>query len=444
MKKILILIVFLLVGFIYFFKLNNDITLKKEYLNIKYEKVGKKQAGLRAVFNNDKVGLIKEKTNEVVVDVKYDNLYFLPNNLILTQLNNKFGLLDENGKEILKPIYDGSRDLNSNLILLNNNRKLSIFNIETKEEIILNADEILKIDNKYILAKKQGNYGIIDFEGKEVIPFEYKYLQLFIEGFTIAVNKEDKLGYINEKNEFTLKEGYQYIFEFSGNYAIAIKNEKYGMIDKTGKEVIPFEYDNLFKIAENRYGAKTTEGVILLDNNGDKINNEVYELLGKISENKIPMKKNGKYGIIDIDGKEIINPKYLEIGEFKNNLAIVLDFEVKKYGVINDKGDYVIPPEYLYIKSRTFDYFITGDEHGEEKLFNKEGKKIILSSNEVNFLNEKVALGNKYLSDEVEIIIMINGKEKILKEKKGNIVLINLEEIIIKKEGKYEIISLKI
>ena len=132
------------------------------------------------------------------------------------------------------------------------------------------------------------------------------------------------------------------------------------------------------------------------------------------------------------------------MGEFNNNLAIVLDSEVKKYGVINDKGDYVIPPEYLYIKGRTSSYFIAGDEHGEEKLLNKDGKKIILSSNEVNFLNEKVALGNGYLSDEVEIIIMINGKEKILKEKKGNIVLINLEEIIIKKEGRYEIISLNI
>ena len=29
MKKVLILIVFLLVGFIYFFKLNNDVSLKK-------------------------------------------------------------------------------------------------------------------------------------------------------------------------------------------------------------------------------------------------------------------------------------------------------------------------------------------------------------------------------------------------------------------------------
>lgn len=57
--------------------------------------------------HGDKVGF-KNENGELVIPYKYDDAmqYEVENEPIVVKLNNKWGLVDENGNEVCKPMFD--------------------------------------------------------------------------------------------------------------------------------------------------------------------------------------------------------------------------------------------------------------------------------------------------------------------------------------------------
>lgn len=148
------------------------------------------------------------------------------------------------------------------------------------------ADDYLKTDELDELTRN-GKHGVINEEGNITIPFEYDYAFLFNKNnITLAV-KNGKVGAINTENEIIIPFEYEiasYRSSYDGElrvlttqhdfyyYGVVIleKNGKLGVVNENNDIIISFEYDEIF-LLDNTFHAYNSKGALEFDINGNLI-----------------------------------------------------------------------------------------------------------------------------------------------------------------------------
>ena len=150
---------------------------------------------------------------------KYENIAVNRNYFLMYE--NKYGVIDKSGNEIIKPQYDIIQIPNPEkpvfICMKNYNSKTDeyvseIFN-EKGEEIFTDfyrveginiaepTDEIF-YQKEVLKYKENGKYGLVDFEGKKITKAKYDDIQSleYKEGM-ILVKEKNKYGIINIKGQ---------------------------------------------------------------------------------------------------------------------------------------------------------------------------------------------------------------------------------------------------
>jgi hypothetical protein len=311
-------------------------TLKNtiEYLNAK-----KKQKNLMIALAGAKYAYLDNSNNFVVPFRIYDfaDVFGLGRKAIVAN-KGKYGIIDEHGKILLPLEYDfiEQPSLYSNYA--------NTF-LATKQNVITVFDENLNVipingivsywewDGNIFVVNKEKKIGLIDFDGKQTIPFLYDTLYNEhsvprIPGF--IAKKDNFYGFISRKNEIIQPFNYKYIYSVkNGNVVYVDKNNKVGIFHKDGKIMIPFEYDAIHSAW---------------------INYEYLEKEFPNTENIFIVEKDGKIGTIDGENNEIIPIIYDGLSgwvEYGPEAFFVKNNE--KYGIISYKGEIIIPIEYEYV-----------------------------------------------------------------------------------------------
>lgn len=241
-----------------------------------------------------------------------------------------------------------------------------------------------------VSKKKPDSYeyisGVIDKTGKLVIPMEYQYVGLIYEGL-INVQKDNKFGFINIKNEMVIPAIYNDASAFGDGLApVALEEGKHGYINKENVFVIAPQYvdadnfrDGYAVVYKSKGGSKI--GGRKMDDERGVINTEgkmiVEPLYGYIDiRNKgkfFIVSKNDKYGLLDNTGKAILPLEYKKINEFNEKGYAVVEKSDGTKGLINTSGSFLINPEYneLY-----YNYY-----NPEILIAKKQGKYSLLDEN---------------------------------------------------------------
>lgn len=215
--------------------------------------------------------LIKKDEKEIVYDACWDSLLYV-------KLDNKYGLINLDGKEITPCKYDN----------------LTLF---TKYEYLFKTE----LDDKF---------GLINFDGKEIIPCKYSDLIEF--GDAIKVKSNDKYGLVTYacgvKEIIPCKYDDFILVEYDDEFIIKSKsNDKYGLIVEE-EEILPCMFDKLetnewgmVKVQrDNLWRYYTTYGTIVT---------EYYEDIEYYYDENNPTfaaKLNGKWGYINETGDLLI------------------------------------------------------------------------------------------------------------------------------------------
>ena len=312
-RGILILISFLFIVFV-----GNAQT------NEKYDKVFDLSDGLRLVKQGDKYGYVDE-TGKEVVSVKYNAAKAFSFGYALVKLEDKFYLINKTGQEFSYKFLD--------------KQEMELYRIEVNEKI-----------------------GYFDMKTyKLVTPIKYSYAGTFSEGF--APVRDGQVGFIDETGKEIIQCKYDRVGDFQEGLAEVALNKKSGYIDKTGKEVIPLKY---------RYANNFSEGLARVNLNGkwgyiDKVGNEVipllkYDEVGGYREGLIYVKLNGKYGYVDKTDKMIIPFKYDDAYSFCEGLAAVkLN---GKWGFIDKTDKVIISFKYDEVSYDNSQKVVRGFENG--------------------------------------------------------------------------------
>jgi len=314
----------------------------------------------------------------------------------------KYGVIDNNGKNIIECKYNNI-DRQGDYFIAKNGNRYGVISKTGKTIIPCKYSEVEVVNNCFIV--KKGNlYGVLNTDNKEITPIKYTILmQLDSGNFYVGILTDEraekmrkelkKNHFILDKKMFTTRNWLidRVNLEFINFAEYFYINDfyKYGLLDKSGKVIIPLNYNHGSKVLEyicsnptdsysidyitkciNKYEEvpdfkdglaivhKNGKGV-LIDKTGKEILHSRYYMVN-IYKNVIIADTmpngNGYSGLIDTKGEEIIPLKYSYISDFKNDFAIV-NVEDKnkrrKYGVINIKGQEVLPCVYDDINEYT-------------------------------------------------------------------------------------------
>lgn len=219
---------------------------------------------------------------------------------------------------------------------------------------------------------KNGKYGFINKNrwGETTIPLEYDYASRFKNGFA-EVTIGDKTGKINPEGvaygidtpmediiyDAYFEKLYMEIEDFHEDRAavLSYKTRKWGFINTYGDLVIPAIYDEVAGFKDDRVWVKKGNSCGIIDFAGNEIIPIAYEEITPLDfpETIARVREGGLFGFVNIRGEEIVAPRFEDAGFFSEGMAYVM--KNGKYGFVDKNGKLVIPLRY--------DDVILYDEH---------------------------------------------------------------------------------
>ena len=369
-----------------------------------------------AVYDSNKWGVINSK-GEIVIKPEYDETIIIPNctrdvfictydvdytnNTYKTKvINNKNEIIIEGYDQII-PLEN--YDLNNNLwfendiLAVKKDEKYGLIDFRGRELLKCEYDQIqtLKGNEKSILIKKDNQYGLVDNIGMIIIEPEYKEIQSISDKYEdgyIVVTNDDKYGVIARNKSVVIEPKYQQIAKIKGNDNYVVKeNDKWKIIDKLGNTYLEDKFEQVVSINGVNVIVKNKDKYSVMNLAGEiKLPEEYQEIVYAFDNNYI-VKKDNKYGIINIDGQELVNIEYdsliyrTELGFFEaekteqqDTIFIGNDFNKKIEGILSD-----VNIDLGYIKVR-----INGEHKYYNLKFEEKTNKELLTMNTI-FLDKK-------------------------------------------------------
>lgn len=217
-----------------------------------------------------------------------------------------------------------------------------------------------------------GHYGLIDLQGKDVLPAEWDSLgivqEAVVAGMRLGANWYWHLFDLkgNKKSQHT----YQHIVPVAEGPLPAKRNDRWGYLDASGAEILMCRYDTthafegalarvryqgqegiinreglwqINPVAEHitilsptRFIARIKSGFQLLDEQGTilfETANALKPLIGGIAE----ITPERKWGLIDLNGKRLSFPLYDHISDLQEGLAFIACKEGRR-GILSPDG----------------------------------------------------------------------------------------------------------
>lgn len=230
--------------------------------------------------------------------------------------NNQFGFIDETGKVVVKPLYDLVGEFQFGACMVVQREKFGLISSEGNEILPTEHQYIGIIGQNRISMRGEGLTAMADFNGKCITGFEYGGIFDFSEGLAAAY-KGLQFGYLNEEGKEVIPFQLEFAEPFRTGYALVKQQGKFGLINKQGHFEKKPVYDFCYSY-ENCY---------------------VVNIGGTIYDDHV---SGGKFGILSKDNVELTKPSFDFIGPFdKSGITIVIQGEL--YGSINDKGEITVP-----------------------------------------------------------------------------------------------------
>lgn len=345
-----------------------------------YEDLKSLDNGLMLVTKRESQGIdLRDKTVYNLIDIQgeelfpidYEEINFETGSILSVRYDRKWGLVDILGNIVAEPNYNYKLDFNQGVSSVNVDASPYSQKINLNGEIIVvdeNTGNEVILSNEYywgsnfvnglcIVRSRCQHVGVIDLNGKIVIPTQYKAIHILSNNVIIAKNDNDNCGVFNDSGNIIMDFIYDLIEPQENSfYAIVKKGQTYGIANLETNEVVLFDklkikhMWNLDKYGRCLYSEncifdweyKTWEGGTtgFIDVNGIIIPTGEYEDIYSLNENIVAaICENGEEEFYekyeDEDGKCWIN----------NNDGIIKVNENHSNNSLNEKSVMILSDE---------------------------------------------------------------------------------------------------
>ena len=372
--------------------------------------------------------------------------------------DDKWGIIDSTGNTVIEPMYQ-------EMIIVLNNRKdvfLCTYDVNEKtgeyktkvinrknEEIYTKYDKVEPLENydksgnawyeKDIMrVQKDGKYGLIDIDGKELLNLEYDNIET-LKGLenSIIVTKNGKVGLVNKSGATIINPEYSKIQKFDDDYTkgyITIdQNKKYGLVSYAGSKILENKYEKIdANYGEKQFVIQEKGKQIVINSKGEKVITDGFDKITQINSDGVVFVKDKEYGFMNYDKKVLIKPTYQELKEI--NIGTLKAKKDNKYGIIDINGKEKLEFKYtdLYYEESA-GFYVTEDEKYNSQILDNNLK--VKLSGVLSELNKENGYMKLKIKDEYKYY-NFKFEEKDIKD-----VLSNNNLFVSKKDGKYGFID---
>ncbi len=318
------------------------------------------------------------------------------NSYLVVSTNDKWGVINSKGEIIINPEYDQmivipdptkaificQEDVNlegntykSFAIDDHSNRLFSLYdNVEAMQNVDSNGNVFY--DTSVLKVEKNGQYGLINFSGKELLSPEYTSITpLRNVTKSFVTEKDGKKGLVDNSGSIIIENEYADIIALTDKYedGYIVKNDsgKYGLVNYSRKQMLDCKYTEIMHIYGSKmYIVKEENDIELVDAEGlIKLKNGFSEAVS-IDNSNIIVKTNDNYGVISSSGENVIPQEYQDLKYlFEGNYIAKKD---GKYGIIDTTGKVVVDYTYSNISFSSKEGFIEAEkENGEMDLLDE-------------------------------------------------------------------------
>ena len=404
MKKVIIIFTLIVIAIIGVVVIKNN---KEKKYNYKIETISEYKYYIYK--ENNQYGVIDENGN-VIIEAKYNNV-IIPNpsrDIFVCYVDEKADILNSN-KEKLFTKYDSVEPIKlknvastlayeKSVFIYKQNEKFGLINFEGKvltKSIYDTIENLQPTEGKFLVSQNK-KYGIIDLKGNTILKTEYDICNS--DGYYTSKDEYAKSGYIvgNKTNE-----GY-----------------RYGYFNYTGKKILDLKYNDIERVlnedSKNLYLIVALDGKYGLYNKSKKIiNNDYQEIIYDDNVDLLLLQKNKKFGVAKLDGKVLIDTNcdeieskgiYLYVKSSNNNkvydnsgnivdmnfnlsiyktenedyrISTILNNNITYYGIIDKNGNQLVENKYRYLEYLFQNYFIAVDDQGNLGVINSNGKTVV-------------------------------------------------------------------
>ncbi|MES2734384.1 MAG: WG repeat-containing protein [Bacteroidota bacterium] len=258
-------------------------------------------------FTNGRSGIIN--THQKAMRLAVDSLGVMDNGYILVKNLGKYGLYNQQAKEIIPIQYDFLSTFGADsMITVRVGDKEGLINIRGKMILRPSSQfqELQVMHEERSGVRINNKYGFIDKEGRLRIANRYEGITPFSEGMA-GIQIKGKWGFIDKAEALRVQPYYEEVRLFKHGVAMVRRGKFWGFVDKNGREVLKPQYDTL-AILPNR---------------------------------RCLITKNGKTGLINEQGKELFIPKYDYLSDLGNGFVIL---GIKNKFGLYSLGNYDVVP----------------------------------------------------------------------------------------------------
>ncbi len=286
---------------------------------------------------------LMDKNGKIVLKAQYDdikNYTAFSKDIAIIRLDNREGILGKNLTEIIPPKYQDIDlvDKTTDLLELQLNRKKKIVNREFKE--LFPNQDYDSIEGHYkfknFLEVRKGKlYGLFDKEGKEIVPVKYSYI--------------DQIDATNDTNSTSNTRHTEFIK--------VIGEKGKGVYDTNGKMIIPAIYKRLWYSHPMFFYELNNYDKGRMDLAGNKINLAKYESGFIVTDNVLAMKKGKNWGLIDNKKNTLLDFDYASMRYLSNDKLLFRKRafwgfgKISDWGVMDLKGNVITEPSFTIFKS---------------------------------------------------------------------------------------------
>lgn len=288
-------------------------------------------------MSGEKYGYV-DANDKVIIKPQFDEAYEFRDGYAPVKKNEKFGMIDSSGNEVIAFKYKDLGYLQEGLIIATSNGiKFGFINIKSEIVIPFIYDNCYNFLNNFAIVKIKGKYGMINKKNIMVVPCKYVSMENMEGGIAKVCAKSDGVndigvvnydnywGFVNDKGvEITkMNCGKSSTFNLGNGFAVARTSWANGdgydyLIDKNGKIKIPQSKElTLYKTNNNKYL-------------------------------KVSKRINGweKFGFVNYEGKELFPVNFDKIYDFK----WVTDDKYLAEAIVNQQTSFYINEEFKCVE----------------------------------------------------------------------------------------------
>lgn len=313
-----------------------------------YDAIGEfKHFGFAAMQRNGKVGLLDEQGKEVVRPV-YEDLKMIDSSRVAVMDGGQWMIVDLQGRTVLEKGYERVKVLEGGYLAFMKGKKWGIVDDLGRSISAPVFDEVRQEPQGYFLTLKSEKYGLLAADGREIIPNSAESIQLQSDSL-IFFQVNGHWGAIDNAGKALVPprfDGYQIVSDQFVKWVAAGKAYLYSI--PCSSLLTTGEYDNFFPFSRRFALARKGKQLGLLDWCGAPALDAIYDEIQPLSNKAFRVQRQGKWGIHAAQGKELTPLRYDYIAPPKGAVCIVkLN---GRYGLLNTEGQEIATPEYLRIE----------------------------------------------------------------------------------------------